>query len=627
MPPALRYAPLVGLCLFLVGAASENHHHTVGFQPNPSRRGTLNIIENCLFTILACTWTIQHPNVPARGDSKFATFLRRCKWTLVNILAPEFLLAQAIDHRIWAYESVKYLKDNGINVLEEHSWWRSVFRCCGTRNKDLEASPQSGRTQVKLTVKHCYYGNMGGFVLQPDLRDHDDRTQTLEEIKKAEYPVTIDELVEYLKVKPKDSLEPSGDAEETIGKIGVSEDDIMDKDKADIFTRVIALLQICWLVFTVSTRKARHLATTQLEVITLAFAGCAFVTYCCRWDKPQHIRIAKGIPVQFEKSLKDIQHPLRFYDIMMHGSEPKGQRGLRLKNDIIRPKQTPPFDVLSLLTIVMVLIGCVHLLAWNFAFPTPAERILWRTASLVSIGLPVLLLLLSWIIPITFSRFLNSNHQNSVNDNARQFVLACITAMRAYDDTSPRELEELEKLELQDERPFDSVVESLDRWSDDDVHYGAIFRDCSLAKKHLGRLSKFIEKEEKEERGKYSSYLPDFEKQFDRLAKIILYQDGIDLNDSESNNSEKKAGGIIMPPPNSDPEFANVDRTNLFPRYTKRERSDNIRHTLLRYLSPSIGIIYAVSRCLVFSLAFSSFREMPDSVYETTWTRYIPILQ
>lgn len=31
----------------------------VGWQANPGRRGTLTIIENCLFTIIACTWSVQ----------------------------------------------------------------------------------------------------------------------------------------------------------------------------------------------------------------------------------------------------------------------------------------------------------------------------------------------------------------------------------------------------------------------------------------------------------------------------------------------------------------------------------------------------------------------------------------
>lgn len=37
---------------------------TAGWQPNPDRRGTLGIVESCLFTVFACTWSFQHLNVP-----------------------------------------------------------------------------------------------------------------------------------------------------------------------------------------------------------------------------------------------------------------------------------------------------------------------------------------------------------------------------------------------------------------------------------------------------------------------------------------------------------------------------------------------------------------------------------
>src|SRR5204863_6018310 len=130
----------------VVGAAmnaTDPHRRHVDYQPNPARRGTLNIIQSCFFTILACTWSIQRPNLPASTDGRPVRIKRRLLWTFVNILAPEFLLAHAVDHKIWAHETVKSLKKEGIEFLEEIGWlrsswrrlrrWCAAFRCCGPR--------------------------------------------------------------------------------------------------------------------------------------------------------------------------------------------------------------------------------------------------------------------------------------------------------------------------------------------------------------------------------------------------------------------------------------------------------------------------------------------------------------
>jgi hypothetical protein len=38
------------------------------FVSSPNTRGTLDILWSCVFTIIACTWTIQHLNIPEQRD-------------------------------------------------------------------------------------------------------------------------------------------------------------------------------------------------------------------------------------------------------------------------------------------------------------------------------------------------------------------------------------------------------------------------------------------------------------------------------------------------------------------------------------------------------------------------------
>ncbi|KUJ06243.1 uncharacterized protein LY89DRAFT_557241, partial [Mollisia scopiformis] len=93
------------------------------------------IIENCIFTILACTWSLQHLNIPNLDDKFWSKILRKCKWAVLTIFFPEFLMAHAI------FEFVK--------PDDTFEW--------------------------KLT--HSYYANMGGFRLYT--REDPPKTLTL----------------------------------------------------------------------------------------------------------------------------------------------------------------------------------------------------------------------------------------------------------------------------------------------------------------------------------------------------------------------------------------------------------------------------------------------------------------
>jgi hypothetical protein len=81
--------------------------HSVNFVQSPGGRGTLDILWGCLFSIVACTWTILHINVPEqregqnpgwRGDLKwmFKGFCIKLWWMLWTILAPELVLSVAV---------------------------------------------------------------------------------------------------------------------------------------------------------------------------------------------------------------------------------------------------------------------------------------------------------------------------------------------------------------------------------------------------------------------------------------------------------------------------------------------------------------------------------------------------
>src|SRR5258705_221278 len=75
----------------------------------PLRRTKFNIILSCLFTLLICSWTSVHPNIPARNGWFAQT--NRLKVMLWMIVAPELVLAWAV-RQLFAAREIQ-VKFNG----------------------------------------------------------------------------------------------------------------------------------------------------------------------------------------------------------------------------------------------------------------------------------------------------------------------------------------------------------------------------------------------------------------------------------------------------------------------------------------------------------------------------------
>jgi hypothetical protein len=96
----------------------------------------------------------------------------------------------------------------------------------------------------------------------------------------------------------------------------ISENDIVDRSKADEFTKGLAVMQSGWLVIQSIARTIqglrrflimsatglsadRLIALSELELATMGFVGCAIVMYFLWWNKPfdvQHATIINCPP-------------------------------------------------------------------------------------------------------------------------------------------------------------------------------------------------------------------------------------------------------------------------------------------------------------------------------------------
>jgi len=245
----------------------------------------------------------------------------------------------------------------------------------------------------------------------------------------------------------------------------MKEEDIMDRSKGDLLSKIFAILQTSWFTLGCITRHHRRLPLTELEVITLASAVLNGVLYILWWNKPQNVErrhyltiLAEPGPKPEPSDIEDSEEPsLRirisewyssftrdpFRFIRQLWSKPVSYIYSTLSTDtsdigvesskkwdtwttflfLLGPVQVEfgtiaggTVDDITLscntqfftyqtkskldygLTFVFTAtFGAIHFIAWNFAFPSRTELVLWRVSCLILLIDPAVSLTL-WIV-------------------------------------------------------------------------------------------------------------------------------------------------------------------------------------------------------------------------------------
>ena len=136
--------------------------------------------------------------------------------------------------------------------------------------------------------------------------------------------------------------------------------EIQDKSKSDWISKSLVLIQITWFITQCIGRSAQHLPLTELEVVTLAYTVVNVIIYVAWWEKPYHV--AEPVRVYANKE-------------RVWGYNDAGRRG-------------------SIFATIIAgsVFGAMHFIAWASFFPTRRERLLWRIATIVLTGVPLLAL-------------------------------------------------------------------------------------------------------------------------------------------------------------------------------------------------------------------------------------------
>jgi hypothetical protein len=183
----------------------------------------------------------------------------------------------------------------------------------------------------------------------------------------------------------------------------ITEKEIEDRSKGDFISKGLAIIQTGWFIMQCIARGAAHLAITELEIMTVAFAVLNLITYVFWWNKPLNvacpvrIMLKEGHRAPEPRSPEILDRIERMLSLIIPNRD--------IEVDLLREKRVPTFyagridaDSQSYIalfiveTLIAMVFGGIHCIAWSFSFPTHVEHLLWRASSIAIISTPFLVL-------------------------------------------------------------------------------------------------------------------------------------------------------------------------------------------------------------------------------------------
>lgn len=218
----------------------------VGWQHSGSTRGTLDIINSCISTLVTCVYTAVHFNLPhseahrlspwkkVRSKDFWLEFWVQVSFWLLGLFSPEMLVL----HALYEYMIVRY----------DVAWMR-----------------KHGHPKWSQTL--AFFADMDGFRLViEDGRQEQVRSgfALAEMFEQSGEPWSLDcTALEY---------------------------EIADKTKANMLLKIITTLQIIRFFVGVVARSMKRLPIAPLENITCAYVICTLVYYGLWFNKPYNVK-------------------------------------------------------------------------------------------------------------------------------------------------------------------------------------------------------------------------------------------------------------------------------------------------------------------------------------------------
>lgn len=243
------------------------------------------------------------------------------------------------------------------------------------------------------TVVHAFYANAGGFVLE---------TPSF-----PPFPINATSIF-YLVSRGRLRLPK------------LTEKNIWDRSKADLFAKLVAFFQTGWLLCSTIARAKQKLPITPIELFTVAFIAPTVATQFFWANKPQNVEAPVTLTVDWEiDELLKAAGPaaaMPYVDTPMDFIEKPVWDGWRRRPDLLhfgglerRPLSRIPNDYApppptgkeaTFIWIISVTHAAIHCAGWDFKFPTSLELFLWRISSVTLL----VVMAIGGIVPVLSTR-------------------------------------------------------------------------------------------------------------------------------------------------------------------------------------------------------------------------------
>ncbi|QIW94488.1 hypothetical protein AMS68_000006 [Peltaster fructicola] len=382
----------------------------VHFASAPNTRGTLEIVWTSLATIIACVFTVLHLNVPEQRQGRDPGWKGDLYWTMKNlrtslsyslltISIPELMLGKSItDRRAAQY----YLKELHESMPETKTTWtlqHMLYAGMGgfvaVYGAEVPPMPllaateegRSGYTQASneaASQPGVSYSNDQTMSTTRDLESnmrlgHGDARQSAQPSRLWHF--TCGSLVYAIKKGLVSNVPPLTSAE------------VMDKSKADLVSKIVAIFQICYFVIVVIARAGQRLPVSQLELGACAFVPYAIAIYLFSHDKVKSARVVAEVGRISAQSATELSRSGHYlYSVFLYGY--KEVDGSCVSNSDYEDSDNTSYGFgLYIPVLASIPFGSIHIAAWNFDFSSQVDAQSWRIASIViTLALPYLVM-------------------------------------------------------------------------------------------------------------------------------------------------------------------------------------------------------------------------------------------
>ncbi|TGO58084.1 hypothetical protein BOTNAR_0188g00170 [Botryotinia narcissicola] len=260
-----------------------------GWVSEPDGRGTWSLLYSCVGTLVACVYTAIHLNIPPTCEKAYFGWVRKAKWVMIALLAPEIVAYTAFEQY---YLCRKFLKKL-VSQEEEKVGYPSIYEKYSTDTTQTS----NATAKPNFDMVYAHYTMMGGFAADVSHLHNVLKTVTF----------TTDGILFLSSV----GLAPHVDKQE-----------IEDKSKSDLLGKMLAFLQGIWSIGQAIERKCSGYPTTMLDVHTIVHVVCALALYILWATKP----LSVGVPTVMKFNEADEKY-LAF--MLQLGAE-KGPRSVEL---------------------------------------------------------------------------------------------------------------------------------------------------------------------------------------------------------------------------------------------------------------------------------------------------------